>query len=50
MSLLGDQREQSRLVFNGLVGCYKQLAGPLSMPGIIRERSRRVKCFMVDIS
>jgi hypothetical protein len=23
----GSQREQSRLIFNGPVGCYKQLAG-----------------------
>jgi hypothetical protein len=32
MSLLNDRCEQSRLVFNGPAGCYKQLAGLLLFP------------------
>jgi hypothetical protein len=30
----GDQREQSRLIFNGPVGCYKQLAGPFNITAL----------------
>ena len=30
MKLMEVTREQSRLIFNGPVGCYKQLAGLLT--------------------
>jgi hypothetical protein len=41
MSLLEVTREQSRLIFNGPVGCYKQLAGLFNADNYMLERSRK---------